>query len=77
MLYKTLKSYHNNSPWDDEEEHPDGLLWLLTPEEFEDIPDGVRLEAIDGSTAVNGEDDFDLDTRFGYTAWGLRGLKDD
>lgn len=77
MLYKTLESYHNNNPWDDEEEHPDGLLWLLTPQEVEELPNGTLVESIMGDYATKGHDAIDLDTRFGYTAWGLRGLKDD
>lgn len=77
MLHKTLKSYHGNNPWDREEQHPDGLLWLLTPKEFKELPDGTVLESINGTFAFKGKDDIDLDDRFGFIAWGLRGLKDD
>lgn len=75
MLHKTLKSYHNDNPWDDEEEHPDGLLWLLTPDELDDMPTGLVLECINGDIAVVGKTDIDDDTRFGYIAYGIRGYR--
>jgi len=76
MLHKTLKSYHNDNPWDDEEEHPDGLLWLLTPEELDDMPTGLVLEDIGGKRAVIGKSDIDTDVRFGYIAYGIRGRRE-
>jgi len=76
MLHKTLKSYHNDNPWDDEEEHPDGLLWLLTPDEIDDMPTGLVLECINGSRAVVGKSKIDDDTRFGYIAYGIRGHRE-
>ena len=76
MLHKTLKSYYNDNPWDDEEEHPDGLLWLLTPEELDDMPNGLVLEDIVGGRAVIGKSDIDTDTRFGYIAYGIRGHRE-
>lgn len=73
LLHKTLKSYHNNSPWNSHEEHPDGNLWLITPEELEGIPNGITLETINGQQVVKGKDHIDDDTRGDYLAYGLRG----
>jgi hypothetical protein len=51
--------------WDDEK-----TLWLVTPEEFEQLPDGFVLTCIDGDTAIKGKDKIDDDTRFGHIAYG-------
>lgn len=50
----------------------DGNLWLFTPEEFEQLPDGIVLECINGDYAKKGVDYIDGDTRFGYMAYGVR-----
>jgi hypothetical protein len=52
-------------PWDEN-------LMLFTPEEFEKIPDGTELTCIDDTTAIKGQDEIDLDTRFGHIAYGVR-----
>jgi len=49
----------------------DENLWLLTLEEFTEIPNGVILECIDGEKAVKGLDTIDTDTRYGCLAYGL------
>lgn len=49
----------------------DNNLWLLTLEEFTELPDGVKLMCIDNTFAVKGVDDIDDDTRFGCLAYGL------
>lgn len=49
----------------------DNNLWLLTVNEFDQIPNGTELTCIDGTTAVKGQDDIDMDTRFGYIAYGF------
>ena len=46
-------------------------LWLLTPYEYDQLPDGFTLTCIDGTTAVKGEVYIDQDTRFGCLAWGV------
>lgn len=46
-------------------------LWLLTPNEFTLIPDGVKLQCIEGTYAVKGKDYIDQDVRFGCLAYGL------
>jgi hypothetical protein len=51
--------------WDDER-----TLWLVTPEEFERLPDGFVLTSIDGETAIKGKDEIDDDVRFGHIAYG-------
>lgn len=50
--------------WDDD-------LWLLTPEEFNQIPDGTRLLSIANNTRIKGQDNIDMDIRFGVLAYGL------
>lgn len=46
-------------------------LWPLTPEEYEQVPDGSTLVCIDGRTKVKGTDYIDQDTRGGYIAFGF------
>lgn len=49
----------------------DENLWLLTVDEFNNIPDGTELTCIDGEVVVKGRDEIDLDTRMGYIAYGI------
>lgn len=62
-------SRQNRNPWDDN----DDPLWLLTPEELHSITPGTTLTDIHGKrkTFLIG-DVLDDDTRFGYTAYGVR-----
>ena len=53
----------------DEDNDP---LWLLTPEEFNLLPDGLELESISGSKSIKGKDIIDDDTRFGCIAYRVR-----
>jgi hypothetical protein len=46
-------------------------LWLLTPAEFDQLPDGTELGCIDDETHVKGRDRIDNDTRFGHLAYGI------
>ena len=46
-------------------------LWLLTLDEFDALPDGVRLQCIDHSFAVKGQDCIDRDTRYECMAYGF------
>lgn len=55
--------------WSDEGENS---LLLLTPEEYESLPDGIELECIDGDKKIKGKDYIDQDIRFGHIAWGIR-----
>ena len=59
------KATSDMQPWDEE-------LYLFTPEEVEQIPDGTELYSIMGKSAVKGKDTIDLDTRFGHTAYGVK-----
>ena len=54
-------------PWDE-----DGL-YLFTPEEFEQLPDGTVLECImkEDDPVIKGKDYIDMDTRFGHIAYGV------
>jgi hypothetical protein len=61
------ESRERNIAWDER----DDKLWLLTPDEFDFIPDGTKLVCINGKTAVKGRDRIDQDTRGGFLAWGL------
>lgn len=49
----------------------DTKLYLLTPEEFRQVPDGFVLTCIDGDTATKGQQEIDEDVRFGHMAWGI------
>lgn len=46
------------------------ILELVTPEEFEALPDGTVLYSIIGERVTKGVDDIDDDTRAGYIAFG-------
>ena len=48
-------------------------LWLLTPEELKQLPNGTNLTSISGATACKGKSviNINLDTRAGHTAWGI------
>lgn len=46
-------------------------LWLLTPEEFDEVPTGTVLLSINDETKVKGVDKFSDDSRFGVLAYGL------
>lgn len=52
--------------WDEEG------LWLFTAEEYKQLPDGTELTCIDNSTAIKGQDEIDMDTRFGHIAYGVK-----
>lgn len=47
-------------------------LYLFTTEEFEQLPDGIKLTSIAGRVSVKGKDKFDFDTRSGYIAYGVK-----
>lgn len=81
-----MQAYHNSFPlapdvlppapidfipsgrWDEEADE----LRLLTPAEFERVPDGATLVTISNRVHVKGQDPIDLDTRFGFIAYGFR-----
>lgn len=50
-------------------------LYLLSLEEYEQVPDGLELESINGTKLVKGHDDIDLDTRFNHIAYGVRDIE--
>lgn len=56
--------------WSDREGYSN--LYLFTSEEFSKLPDGIKLESINGYSKVKGQDEIDQDTRAGYVAWGVR-----
>lgn len=47
-------------------------LYLFTPDEYEQLPDGFELICIDGSKEVKGTDKVDMDTRLGHIAFGVK-----
>jgi hypothetical protein len=65
-----LKSFRRKNPWRSSE---DPALWLLTPHELDQLPDGTEVESISGRKLIKGRDHIDDDTRGPYTAFGLRG----
>lgn len=47
-------------------------LMLITPDEYDAMPDGVVLHSVDGEIAVKGFDDIDWSTRWsGHLGWGF------
>ena len=46
-------------------------VWLITPEQFVQLPDGTELTSIRGEKKIKGKDDIDQDIRFGYLAFGF------
>jgi hypothetical protein len=62
------QSKQNCNMWDENVDP----LWLLTPEEFLRVPDGLELVSIGNEVKVKGQDYIDQDTRFGMIAWGFR-----
>lgn len=53
------------------EESKDENLWRITPEQFEDLPEGTELTSISGDKVIKGKDYIDQDTRGGYLAFGF------
>lgn len=51
--------------------HAPDLLWILTPEELDRLPEGTVVTNGRGVRKVTGKDVIDRDTRGGYTVWGL------
>ena len=58
----------NQNPWDKSSDP----LWLLTPKEYEQVPNGTPFECISGQQVIKGIDYIDQDSRFGYIAFGWR-----
>lgn len=50
--------------WDDN-------LYLLTIEEFEQLPNGTILTSISGNNVIKGEGKMDYDTRANHLAYGI------
>lgn len=47
-------------------------LVLLTPDEFEGLPEGAILESIQGDLVIKGVSEIDMDVRRGHIAFGIR-----
>jgi hypothetical protein len=62
------KSRQNNISWD----AGNNPLWLFTPKEICELPLGFIITSISGKEARIGIDPIDMDTRFGYTAFGIK-----
>lgn len=54
------------------EEAGPNSLWLVTPAEFEKLPDGMVFESIGGKFYTKGKDYIDQDVRGGHLAFGVR-----
>lgn len=61
------ETYKSMAPWDNE-------LHLLTPEEFDQLPDGTELHSImeKNPSKIKGTDKFSMDTRWGHLAYGIK-----
>lgn len=49
----------------------ENVIWLITPKQFEQLPDGTVLIAIDKERVVKGVDKIDMEDRFGHMAYGV------
>ena len=49
----------------------DSNLYLLTPSELAELPDGIQLTSIHDGCYIKGVDYIDGDTRGGYLAYGV------
>lgn len=60
----TSNSMH---PWNEE-------LWLFTPEEYKQLPDGIELYSVmsGDKIKIKGKDYIDMDTRWGHIAYGVK-----
>lgn len=47
------------------------IIWLLTEEEFDSLPNGTKVICINSKVMTKGIDYIDMDTRDGYIAFGL------
>ena len=67
IIQRTVRQVTSKmAPWDRE-------LYLFTPEEFEQLPDGTELQSISkGKSVIKGKDYVDMDTRFGHIAYGVK-----
>jgi len=80
MLHKTLYSYFRNEPFSEAQQHPDGPLWIATKEELKGLPEGVKLESVDGQLFTTKKFFVLLELGLeeaGYPIVGIRGYKDD
>lgn len=50
----------------------EGDFWLLTPEEAQQLPDGVEFESINGDITQDRQSILGRGIRFGHLAWGVR-----
>ena len=57
--------------WDGKKREDGKTLMLLTPEEFDKLPNGTKLTAIDGEEVIKGKGSIDKDVRFGHMAYGV------
>jgi hypothetical protein len=53
------------------EDNVENILWLLTPDEFKELPNGTLLRSITYEDKIKGLDYIDDDTRFGVLGYGL------
>ena len=47
------------------------IIWLLTEEEFRALPNGTKLISIFGEVVTKGIDTINMDTLYGYIAFGV------
>ena len=47
-------------------------IYLVTLEEYNNLPNGTKLICIDGKKVTKGKNFIDNDTRFGFIAYGFR-----
>lgn len=71
MLHKILSTYPEH-PYSDGQEHPDGELWLINMDEWDDIPYGTLVEDImTGKTTRRTKE-----TPTTHLTYGIRGYRE-
>lgn len=58
--------------WDSKPDGTGRVLMLCPLADFQNVPDGVEMESINGKKVTKGKDYIDDDTRAGLLAYGLR-----
>jgi hypothetical protein len=72
VLHRTFESYYHNQPEPEEQDHPDGPLWIATREEIKQLPRWLKLETTRGTFKV-----VELLLEHPEIRAGIRGRRDD
>lgn len=73
MLHKTLSSYHENAAHKEDQEHPDGPLWVIwSDRDWDMLPQGIYLEKVStGKTVLYDDNIIEV-----HGVYGIRGYRE-